>query len=366
MPSPMTPRSRWLAALRCQPVDRLPFWPKLNGSYALNQAEPFRSMAIPQLMGWVGADPHVGGPACSKVLRAKTCAQTDQRDGVRTTTYRTPAGDLTSVEHFDPTSQSWHPREFPVKTEKDIEAMTLFFADARCEFDPPQVEKAQATLREQGESAVVVTGIGVSPLMDWIQHLAGIENGHYLLADHREKVEALFAAMHRLILRRAEIVAEKCPIQVVYSTENSSTTLISTDQFRGYCMKHLMDYGRILAGAGKLHVLHMCGHLKAFLPDIATLPAAGIEAFTSPTVGNTTLLDGRTACPRTCLIGGTNAELWLHPAEAIIRTIRRDLDSLPHHRGIVVTSAGVMPPACTPQTIRQVAEFVRSYRVGDR
>jgi uroporphyrinogen-III decarboxylase len=29
----MTPKERWLAAIRMQPVDRLPFWPKINGAY---------------------------------------------------------------------------------------------------------------------------------------------------------------------------------------------------------------------------------------------------------------------------------------------------------------------------------------------
>jgi hypothetical protein len=119
-----------------------------------------------------------------------------------------------------------------VKTAADIDVMTEFYADERVEFDPAQVEKAQAVLRDVGESAVTATGIGISPLMEWIQHLAGIENGHYLLADHRDKVEALFAQMHRVIRRRSEIVADKCPLQVVYSTENTSTTLISPDMFR--------------------------------------------------------------------------------------------------------------------------------------
>ena len=35
--------------------------------------------------------------------------------------------------------------------------------------------------------------------------------------------------------------------------------------------------------------------------------------------------------------------LWLKPANEIIAKIEQDLDELPHHRGIVVTSAGVMP-----------------------
>ena len=105
----------------------------------------------------------------------------------------------------------------------------------------------------------------------------------------------------------------------------------------------------------------MCGYLKDLLPQIAKIPAVAYEAFTSPPLANTTLLDGRSACPNVCLIGGTCAPLWLKPAEEIIETLQHDLDELPHHRGIVVTSAGVMPPAATPETIKAVADWVKAY-----
>jgi len=91
-------------------------------------------------------------------------------------------------------------------------------------------------------------------------------------------------------------------------------------------------------------IFRMCGPLKDLLSHLARFPVAGLEAFTSPTLGNTTLLDGRAACPDKCLVGGTNAMLWPQPPKAIIAQIECDLDALPHHRGIVVTSAGVMPP----------------------
>jgi len=107
----------------------------------------------------------------------------------------------------------------------------------------------------------------------------------------------------------------------------------------------------------------MCGHLKALLPDIAALPAAGIEAFTSAPVGNTSLREGRSACADKCLIGGTNPSLWLKDATAIVEAIERDLGALPHCWRIVVTSAGMMPPACRPEAIRQVAQWVKYYRV---
>jgi len=361
MPDVMTSRERWLAAIRCQPVDRLPFWPKLDGAYPRRQPEPFRSMDNAALHRWIGSDRHVWGAPGIRSLRTNTGIAYREADGLRHAEYRTPAGTLTATDRFDPLSASWHPVEFPVKTAADIEAMAAFFADERAEPDEEELERARAQVAELGEDGVTATNIGVSPLMEWLQHLAGIEQGHYLLADCPDHVEALFAVMRRRLRRRAEIIADRSPYPLVYSTENTSTTLISPALFRRHCLPVLAEHGRIVTRAGKHHVLHMCGHLLEVLPDIARLPAAAIEAFTTPPVGNTTLCDGRKACPNTCLVGGTNATLWLQPAAAIIAEVERDLASLPHRRGIVVTSAGVMPPAAHPDTIRQVAEWVKGY-----
>jgi uroporphyrinogen-III decarboxylase len=120
-------------------------------------------------------------------------------------------------------------------------------------------------------------------------------------------------------------------------------------------------YGEMTRRYGRVLFLHMCGKLKMLLPDLATLPAEAFEAFTAPPLGSTTLLDGRSACPDTCLVGGTHAMLWTRPAEEIIAQLEQDLDALPHHRGLVVTSAGVMPPLCPPETIKAVAEWVQAY-----
>ena len=94
-----------------------------------------------------------------------------------------------------------------------------------------------------------------------------------------------------------------------------------------------------------------------------TSPANIIEAFTSPTIGNTTLLDGRQACPDICLMGGTNAALWMQSVDEIIQQIETDLADLPHHRGLVLSSAGVMTPLCTPDTLKTVNEWISHYQL---
>jgi hypothetical protein len=44
-------------------------------------------------------------------------------------------------------------------------------------------------------------------------------------------------------------------------------------------------------------------------------------------------------------------------------SITRSLAELPHHRGLVLSSAGVMPPMCPPETIRSVCDWIRQVPV---
>jgi uroporphyrinogen-III decarboxylase len=355
----MSSRERWYAALRCEPADRIPFWPKLDLAYPNHQKGRFKNAANDELHEFIGSDIHDGGPDCISTRRTNTSVDVVSRpDGSQVTTYTTPRRTLTYIEGFDVDSHSYHPIRHPVQDVEDIEALTEFFADAEPEFDPEAAKKARAILETLGDSGIVATGIGISPLMDWLQHIAGVENGHYLLHDEPDRVEALFAEIHRYLLRKAEIIAEQHPFDIVYSVENTSTTLISPAMFDKYCMPLLTDYGRLLSDANKIHVLHMCGTLKRLLPQIGALPSHVNEAFTSAPVGDTSLMDGRSEMPDRCLIGGTNAALWLEPGDNIIRTIERDLAELPHHRGVVISSGGVMPPRCTPETIRRVRDWV--------
>ena len=107
----------------------------------------------------------------------------------------------------------------------------------------------------------------------------------------------------------------------------------------------------------------MCGHTKALLPMIDTIPAASIEAFTSPTLGNTRLVDGRTCAPGKTLIGGTNVMVWLQSIEKIKQYILDELEACPDHRHIILTTAGVAAPACTAETFREIGEWIRTLPV---
>lgn len=357
----MTPRERWLAAVRLEPVDRLPFWPKLNASYPIAQEAPFRDMPLDDIHDQIGSDKHTGIGGCVREVHSRTSSETVRDNGAMTTTFTTPHGQTRLVRKWDEPSQSWHPVGHPVNSADDIDLMTEFYSDITVELDEDGLERAKAQKAEIGEDAVTTNGIGKSALMHWVEWIAGVVNAHYLLNDHPDKTQALFDAYHRYMRTKAEVILDNSPADLIYLVENTSTTLISPEQYREFCYPHISEFAQMAKDRGRLLALHMCGKLKALLPDLARVGASAFEAFTSPTLGDTTLLDGRTACPGVCLIGGTNAMLWTRPAGEIIDQIRKDLDALPHHRGVVVTSAGVMPPLCRPETIREVCRWLRTY-----
>ncbi len=362
----MTSRERWEAALTFKPVDRLPFWPKLGGVYLVEQKSRYRNMRHEYgdafgLHEFIGSDPRPNIRPCYRDVCNRCSFTSEQRGNDTIMTYTTPHGVMLACNRWDEVAHAVHPIEFPIKSREDILLMTEHFNDIRVELDPEALEEEQKVIKLIGESGMAITGMGESALMRSVEWLAGVENAHYFLYDYQDEMEELFAAIHRVLLAHAAIQAEHGAAPLISLCENTSTTLISPDQYRDYCLPPIKEYAEIIRANGKMMEIHMCGLLFDLLDDLAKIPTTCFEAFTSPPLGNTRLADGRNHCPDICLVGGTNAPLWLKDTRDIIAELEQDLDALPHHRGLVITSAGVMPPGCPPPKIREICQWLRTY-----
>lgn len=356
----MTRKERFERALRQEEVDRVPFWVKIFAQdYLHRQDEGIRAMSDLELADYLDLDHMAGGGTPVVCTNDRVEIAVEQQNGRRATTWKTPDRTLTGVEAFDEGSHSWHPREFPIKTREDIRAARDVYAHNRFEARDDLVRNNEERLRAVGDRGIVITGMGISPLMSLIQHLVGPENTYYFLADYPDEMEELIGVMHQERLRYLKSLLASCPFDYVCSVENTSTTLLSPAVFERYCWQHLSDYGRLITGAGKHQVLHMCGKLKDLLPKIDELPAQSIEAYTAPPVGNTTIADRVKLCPSKAIIGGTDATLWLKPVNEICAAIEASIREAGTLRGLVLTSAGVMTPLCSLEKIKQVREFAR-------
>ncbi|MCL2833277.1 MAG: hypothetical protein FWD78_08915 [Treponema sp.] len=357
MSGQMTVKERAKAAMEMKPVDRLPFWPKLDEAFRKKWGKP-----VPQFHDYIGSDRVIGINQVFREVHKNTSVEIKNNGNKKETLFITKSGTLKQKNQFDEASQAWHPMEFPIKTKTDIEIMTEWYRDIEVQYDKDLYEKALAVCKDAGNNALVNCSIGESSLMYFVEWLAGVEQAHYLLQDYTEETEELFAQIHKNLLKKMEISAEHSPADSFLMVENTSTTLISPTQYEKYCFPQISQYGEIAKSRGRLIMVHMCGHLKLLLPQLNKLPVNAFEAFTPPSVGNTTLADGRKACPDKCLIGGTNAVVWLGDAQSIINYMEEALAALPHHRGIYLSSAGVMPPRCEPQTIKTVKDWIDGYK----
>ncbi len=355
----MTSRGRLLAAYRGEAVDRLPFWAKVaNNTWRLGQPDRIRRLGDAELLDYIGADGIFGVGRAVRAVRPRAASGDSVCDHTRTTVTRTPDGELREVWRQDPATASWHPVEFPVKTRRDLKRCRWLYEDVRFQADEDALSAGGARQERIGDRGITKTSHGTSPLMHLVEHVVGPINTHLMLADFPREMDELIELMHGVQLRQAEEVARRTPADLVVSVENTSTSLISPGQFERYCWRHLCDYGRAIRSAGKIHELHMCGLLKVLLGRIDAIPAASIEAFTAPTLANTRLADGRAEAPSKCLVGGTNCMVWLAPPEEIRRFITNELAACRDHRRIVLTTAGVAPPACRAETFRQIARWL--------
>ncbi len=355
----MTSRQRLLAAYRGEPVDRLPYWAKVaNLTWRSSQPEAVRRLDDLSLLDAIGADGIFGLAGGIRLTHGRVTLENRRSDHTETRLTRTPDGELIERWRMDGRTRSWHPVEFPVKTRRDLAAFRWLWADVKLEADEEALCAARARCQQLGQRGITHVGWGTSPLMHLVEHVIGPINTHLMLADHPGEMNELIEQMHAANLAFVALLARRSPADVIVSVENTSTTLISPAQFRKYCLRHLRDYSEAIEAAGKMHELHMCGHLKALLEEIDTIPAASIEAFTSPTLGNTRLADGRRRTPSKTLVGGTNVNVWLWPVERIQQYVLGELAACPDNRRIVLTTAGVAPPGCALEKFRQIGQWI--------
>jgi len=355
----MTSRERLLAAYRGEPVDRLPYWAKVtNPTWRTSQPEAVQAWTNRELLDYIHADGILGAGVRPTPSSQRVTRETRRDGNVETRVTHTPDGDLVEKWTFDPTTRSWHPSEFPVKSREDIGRFRWLYADVSYEVTDEARANQADEIAAIGQRGIVLQGCCTTPLMHLVEHVIGPVHTTYMLVDHPREMDELIEQMHQTNLRAVRAIAENTAADVISSCENTSTTLISPQQFERHSYRHLCETGRIIEDAGKMHEMHMCGHTLALLEQIDTIPGSSIEAYTSPTLGNTRLADGRTKAPSKTLVGGTNVNVWLWPIEKIKDYIVAELDACPDSRRIVLTTAGVAPPGCPAEKFREIGEWI--------
>lgn len=323
----MSSRERVLAALQCQPVDRIPFTPLLGGYGIATLSRRYHLMPRWQLCEELGADIFVRNvqgfcrwppesfipastmlpPALLPPILQKPPAARPPGQDIEVRTKRkghetamiveTRFGTLRSRWQQTPQSpQLPFPIEPLLKTVEDVKVYQHVLERTVVKPWYEDLVTTQATLGEGG----ALSAYGhCTPVMDLIHFHMGLEPFVYMLQDHLDEMHALLAMMQQVRKKEYQVLAES-PVEIVETAESASTSLTSPAYMARYEFPALAEYSEILHGAGKLHLVHMCGKIARAMELIATAPLDGIMDVAPAPTGD---CDFRVARHKLCSAG---------------------------------------------------------------
>ena len=149
-------------------------------------------MSILKLQQYVGSDRHEWILPSGRIeFKNGAGMEKSNENGDITIKYITKYGTCVNRRKIDPETESMHPTDMCIKTLEDIKIMTEWYNSSEFVFDKDANDIAKARYAECGQDAVVSEVVVETPFMYYLEYLAGIAEGHILLADYEDEIEAL-------------------------------------------------------------------------------------------------------------------------------------------------------------------------------
>jgi uroporphyrinogen-III decarboxylase len=372
----MTSHERLLAALRGQPVDRLP-WSPFLAYWWESQPQARQDRGQIAFLKEIGADALLRGfttPfSCSDLWgqssyrtfsqRIPNCEVRRSESGADVRVwFETPVGTLTQLGRRSEQGNTRFLVEHPVKRREDYKVLSYIVERMVIVPDYMAVTNEIAAVGDDGLSVPLISPFGKTPFQSLVEHFVGTEQLVFDLMDYPEEVEALLAVMSARAEEAVRIAADS-PAEAFITWEDSSTTNVSPALFRRYIFPEMKRWAGIVHGAGKLLVHHACGHLKALLPIMAEEGVDAVESLSPPPTGNIEIWDAQAILgQRTRLVGGIEPVHFLDLDLAGLRAYVEDLMARMDHRGWILANSDSCPPGVTEAKFRLVTEIVRAHR----
>jgi len=283
----MNGRQRLDAILHRRPADRLS-WTSLVDDNTLAALPPDRhGLSLFEFYRYLGCDIlqwNSWGAPCSfrspRILWPDSVKQDWRKDDNRQIhEVHTPNGTLSAVY------RAGHPVKYMVETLEELRLYRSIWEGVRYE-EADDREAFRKIDEAIGSDGVIARTLGPSTIPLLLENIMGTVNFYYLLNDHPAEVEALIQVVHERELEAWRIAA-RGPGETFILVENTDTRYISPKLYRRYNGPHVREFVSIMHAAGKIAIIHMCGHIRDLLHDIRETGLDGVHALTPPPVGDT-------------------------------------------------------------------------------
>ncbi len=356
----MTGRERVMASLHGQECDRLGWSPVIDNYFTSSlPAQGYQRTGWADAYRLVGADiierhtPTIQSYEDDRIIRRKTTSGYQEVE-----TIQTPVGSLTIERGTNPW-EAEHVTRFPVRSREEIKTWqyVVEHTHQREDFDAFRQHD-----RQIGADGIATTSSPMTPLMQFMENLSGIQDTYYLLADYPDEMQACLELMQERNRAIFTLIVQG-PAEVVITYEDTSSTILSPGVYRKYCAPALDEYAAICHAAGKLFLTHMCGKLSAFNPQLRAGLQDGIESVCPPSTGDIWAHEARRAWgEEKIIIGG------LEPAALERMTVAettayatRVLDQMPTFRRFILGTGDATAHATPVANLKAVSQVVEGY-----
>jgi hypothetical protein len=376
----MTGRERVLAALRHEPVDRIP-WVPLFDHYVMGGFGPDVPDDMIEALHYLDCDilaRHVRVFTDERFRRDKRGGDEDEvgrllgtwqypggvevtrtwQDGQYVQTVDTPLGSVQTVHRLmESAPGSPFLAKLPVQSPEDLRIYR--YAMERIELPTEKDdEHFWETERAIGDAGIATASGPGSPFLTLLQGVFGVQYFYYALADYPQEVEGLMEMLHRRNMAYYERLVES-PAEVIIAYENTGTTLHSPrlyDQYAGPCLD---AYADIVHRAGKTILVHMCGKLWDMRETLSHAHYDGMTDIAPPPTGNLWLDDAKRAWPDKVVLGGVDPTVFVSPDQDMVReTVGSLIERIKPFRGIMLGSADATPHGARVENFRLIRELV--------
>lgn len=356
MADEMTGRERLIAALNRKSVDRLPWSLCMDGYFTSSLPEQGYSMDLLQTLRYFKNDIMERHVPIFRLTLNGVEVSTREKGGERLTRYETPVGNLFEIHRL--TGRTWYLKKPMLETLEDVKVYQWMVERASYEPDYETFVREDNLI---GRDGLATPSGPLTPIQALLQHRMRIENTAYMLEDEPEQMKSLFEAMHQLNLKAYRIIAQS-PAQVCFTYEDTSTTVLSRNQYVNYCAPCLDEYARIMHQAGKVYIVHMCGKLKGFAGEIGAGCMDGIDSLCPPTTGDFWAHEARASWPDKVIIGGLEPPFMQRAGEEqMIRYAVNVINRMAPGAGFILSSGDAVSYGTPVVNLRRVTDIVQRY-----
>jgi len=229
------------------------------------------------------------GPPIRARYRKVTVESVRTEDGW-VNTYKTPRGELREVHRRACDGHTSYCVEHLVKDKSDLPALASIFEDQEYEIDPAGVEQLKKRKAMIGDEGMIRCYMPGTPLGMMVRVYAGVQTTAFLWADARRELHELFRTMEENYVRFFRLAAS-LDYDILYGTDDTSTTAISPAMFEEFCLGYTDRIADTVHAQGKLYAHHSCGHIRDLLDLYRQTKMDAVDAVCIKPLGNVTIAE---------------------------------------------------------------------------